>query len=82
MASMACCRTALHTWSLGSSSSSSCRAQPGWDLAAASTQCHQTQALPKGCPQRVPVPGGLATFPRSAGCPLTLIFSASSYLWQ
>jgi len=42
MASMACCRTAVCRWSLGSSCSSSCRAQPGWDLSAASTPCHQT----------------------------------------
>ena len=28
------------------------------------------------------MPGGLAPFPRGAGCPLTLIFSASSNLWQ
>ena len=34
------------------------------------------------CRHGVPVPGGLAPFPKPAGCPLTLIFSASSSLGQ
>ena len=135
MASMACCRTAVCRRSLGSSSSSTCRTKPGWDLAAASTQCQQTQHQAVGlaetlCPrpgtspqrppatpaagvsagrasQRHPSPLGACPrtlapalplpmcwpswfagargpcpLPRPAGCPLTLIFSASSNLWQ
>lgn len=37
-ASMACCRTAVCRWSTGSSSTSACRTQPGWDLVAAGTR--------------------------------------------
>ena len=47
MARMACSCTSVCSWSLGSSCSRSCRAEAGWDLAAASPQCHQTLALPK-----------------------------------
>lgn len=43
MASMACCRTATYSRCVAFSSTSACRAQPGWCLAAASTQCQQTQ---------------------------------------
>jgi len=51
-----------------------------WDVAAASTQCHQTLPLSKRCPHKVL--GGLGPFPGAAGCPLTSIFSASLNLWQ
>lgn len=67
IASMASRRTSVQILYLGSNCSSTCRAQLGCNLAAASTQSHQSLALPKCFPHRLL--RLLAPFPRALGAP-------------
>ena len=51
IASMAWYRTAVHSWSTGSSSSSSCRAEMGWDLTLVSG-ARGAPVTPRPAPER------------------------------